>query len=126
MLTYLAAAFVLKALLAVYLWGGKLTEVCYQAAVRVRAVEGKPFTPAESSVERAALKVSATIPMGVPLLGSLGVTIWPGAAPPRSGKFAGAEAFRQQVRQLSTRSFLLDVCILLIATLYFLHAARAR
>ena len=121
---YLVAAFVLKALVAVYLWGDKLTEACYQAALHVRSLEGRPFTPAESSAERAGLKVASNLPLGVPILGSLGVMIWPDAALPRSGKFAGAEPFRQQVRRLSTRAFLLDAGILLTAVLYFLYLGR--
>jgi hypothetical protein len=123
-LACLAAVLVLKAVLVVYPRADKLTEVCHQA-VHVRALDGKPFTPAEVSAERAALKVSSAIPLRVPILGSLGVMIWTGAPLPRNGNFPGAESFRRQVRQLSTRSLLLDVLILLAAIAHFLHAAPA-
>jgi len=82
--------------------------------------------PAESSVERAARKASATLLMALPIVGCLGVMSWPRAALPRSGKFDGAEPFRHQVRQLAIRAFLPDVVILLIAILSFLSGARPR
>lgn len=126
MITVLLGAFFLKAVVALFLWADKLSNVCYEASVHVRALEGKPFTPGESAAQRVAMKVSARFAMAVPIIGCLGVMGWPNVALPRSGKFEGAESFREQVRQICFHAFLPDLAIFLSAILYFLYHALAK
>ncbi len=111
MLEVLIGAFLVKSLVAILVWSGRLTEVSYQAVLHVRRLEGKPFTSGEDALEKQALKSSSIFALGLPVLGCLAVTMWPNAALPLKGRFEGAENFRRQVREICWRAFIPDVAI---------------
>lgn len=126
MIAAVLIAFLVKGVVAVYVWADKLGAIGYQATLHVRALEGKPLTPAEDSLQRGAMIASARFAMGLPVIGCLLVLGWPNASLPRGGKFDGAETFRQQVRQVCFHASLPDLMIAVIALLYWGYTALAR
>jgi hypothetical protein len=122
----LLGAFLLKSVIAVALWADKLASVSYEAALRVRSLEGRPLTPGEDFLERAAMRTSSRFAMSIPVIGCFWVMAWPNVALPRRGKFDGAEAYRQQVRQICFRAFLPDAMIILAALLYLAYLSLAK
>jgi hypothetical protein len=118
--------FALKSVISAAVWSGELGEVCYRASLHVRALERRPFTPAEDQLQRFAMKRSARFVLGLPVIGSLGATIWPGIALPRGGNFEGAESFRSQVRHLCGRASLWDIPLALLCTLYVFYSVLTR
>jgi hypothetical protein len=107
-------------------WSGELGAVCYKASLHVRALERRPYTPAEDKLQRFAMKRSAWFALGLALIGSLCTTIWPGIALPRSGNFDGAVPFRNQVRRICARVSLLDVPLVLFSTLYVFYGVLTK
>ena len=113
--------FVVKSAIAAVVWSGELGDICYKAALHVRALERRPFTPAEDKFQRAAMKQSAWFVLALPVVGSLCATLWPGIALPRGGNFDGAESFRGQVRRICARALLLDVPLAAITTAHVVN-----
>ena len=126
MITAIIIAFIVKSVISAMVWSGELGDVCYQASLHLRAVERRPYTPAEDKLQRFAMKRSAWFALGLPLIGSLCTTIWPGIALPRSGNFEGAESFRNQVRRICVRASLWDVPLVLLSTLYVLYGVLTK
>ena len=124
--TVIPVAFVVKSMISAAVWSGRLGDVCYKAALHLRACERRPYTPAEDELQRFAMRRSACFVLSLPVIGSLCATLWPGIALPRSGNFDGAEAFREQIRFICARVSLIDVPLVVLSTLYVFYRILSR
>lgn len=122
MAPFILVAFIVKSAITAAVWSGKLGDICYRASLHVRAVERRPYTPAEDKLQRFAMKRSAWFVLAIPVIGSLCAAIWPNIALPRSGNFDGAESFRNQIRRICVRASMWDIPLVLLSALYVFYS----